>query len=141
MRHRCFRPQCFCPSFERQPNANCRHCDAQDGRRTRSYGCYRKIADREFAARSRVCCQKVKKVEGKEALGPLSLSRRSVPDSFLGLVMSVSAIDGSAGLPSTWITTESLAAGFNRPAKPGDLSQLVPVLGGASQCDPILQVR
>jgi hypothetical protein len=30
-----------------------------------------------------------------------------------------------------------LAAGFNRPTKPGDLSQLVQVLGGASQCDPI----
>ena len=46
-------------------------------------------------------------------------------------------IDGLAGLPSTWIATESLAAGFNRPTKPGDPSQLVQVLGGASQCDPI----
>jgi hypothetical protein len=47
-----------------------------------------------------------------------------------------SAIDGLAGLPSTRIATDSLAAGFNRPTKPSDLSQLVPVLGGASQCDP-----
>ena len=51
--------------------------------------------------------------------------------------MGGSVIDGLAGLPSTWIATESLAAGFNRPTKPGDLSQLVQVLGGASQCDPI----
>jgi hypothetical protein len=40
-----------------------------------------------------------------------------------------SVIDSLAGLPSTWITTESLAAGFNRPTKPRDLSQLLPVLG------------
>ena len=55
--------------------------------------------------------------------------------------MGGSAIDGLAGLPSTWITTESLAAGFNRPTKLGDLSQLVAVLGGASQCDPIYKVN
>jgi hypothetical protein len=40
-----------------------------------------------------------------------------------------SVIDSLAGLPSTWFTTESLAAGFNRPTKPRDLSQLLPVLG------------
>jgi hypothetical protein len=52
------------------------------------------------------------------------------------LVLGGSAVDGLAGLRSTWIATESLAAGFNRPTKPRDLSQLVPVLG-ASQRDPI----
>ena len=34
------------------------------------------------------------------------------------LVLGGPVIDGFEGLPSTWITTESLAAGFNRPAKP-----------------------
>jgi hypothetical protein len=45
------------------------------------------------------------------------------------LVLGGPVIDGFEGLPSTWITTESLAAGFNRPTKPGNLSQLVQVLG------------
>jgi hypothetical protein len=33
---------------------------------------------RKFAARRRIRRQKIKEVEGKKALGPLSLSRRSV---------------------------------------------------------------
>jgi hypothetical protein len=53
-----------------------KHCDAQDGRRTRSgTPADRKIADRGSAARSRLCGQKVEE-EGNEALGPLYFGRR-----------------------------------------------------------------
>ena len=55
------------------------------------------------------------------------MSRRSVPNTLTRLGVGGSVIDGLAGLPSAWIATESLAAGFNRPTKPRDLSQLVPV--------------
>ena len=43
------------------------------------------------------------------------------------LVLGGPVIDGFEGLPSTWIATQSL--GFNRPTKPGDPSQVLPVLG------------
>ena len=50
----------------------------------------------------------VKEVEGKKALGPLSLSRRSVPNTLTRLGVGGSVIDGLADLPtertmSRWI--------------------------------------
>jgi hypothetical protein len=56
-----------------------------------------RTSDRGSAARSRICRQKVKKVEGGEALGPRYMSRRSLPHALMpaGWVGCMhSAIDG-----------------------------------------------
>jgi hypothetical protein len=92
-----------------------------------------------FAARCRTCRQKVKEVEGEEALGPLYLSRKIGPARPIRLVLGGSVVDGFAGLPSTWIAIESLTAGFTRQAtRP---VQLLWVLRNEPARSDILQVR
>ena len=74
----------------------------QDGRRTRSdTAADRKSAVRGSAARSKICHQKVKE-EGSEALGPLYMSRRSLPHALMPRQVRLAACIRSS-MGSTWL--------------------------------------